>query len=423
MALLDRLKDATRPSNSIEAVEPQQSQPLLRAAVAVRPNGETVAVTVPPEGPQPSIKKGDAKAAAYTTEPESIAKSYYVEERGGERRYYDDYQRKSLAIRSDAGSISSKKEDLNTVRSMLDLAEARGWGEVKINGSADFKREMWIEAQARGLQTQGYKASDLDRQEADRRRGERPQAGRPEQDALNVVRQGSGVDTPAAQPKGQVSGQQEPVAERPRPAPANDQQSVRAASSARQDTPAEPGRPAEPLHSAKGAPVPAGDQQPAKDPQSARQDAPAEPGRQGEPLHSAKGAPALAGDQQQVKGAGNAPEKGAQAPSLADNRRNLREANAELSPDGRLMLGALSENIDRKMNKLNVEAKAEMKAFVATELVKKERAEGPIVLSAEQRNLATAPEPTRQQPTQPVQQQPEPTRRMTPEEPRLSRGR
>ena len=75
------------------------------------------------------------------------------------------------------------------------------------------------------------------------------------------------------------------------------------------------------------------------------------------------------------------------------------------------------------MNKLNVEAKAEMKAFVATELVKKERAEGPIVLSAEQRNLATAPEPTRQQPTQPVQQQPEPTRRMTPEEPRLSRGR
>ena len=58
MALLDRLKDATRPSNSIEAVEPQQPQPLLRAAVAVRPNGETVAVAVPPEGPQPSAKEG-----------------------------------------------------------------------------------------------------------------------------------------------------------------------------------------------------------------------------------------------------------------------------------------------------------------------------------------------------------------------------
>ncbi len=406
MALLDRLKDATRPSNSIEAVEPQQP---LTAAVAVRPNGETVAVSVPPEGPQPTAKKGDAKAAAYTTEPESIAKSYYVEERGGERRYYDDYQRKSLAIRSDAGSISSKKEDLNTVRSMLDLAEARGWGEVKINGSADFKREMWIEAQARGLQTQGYKASDLDRQEADRRRGERPQAGRPEQDGMNVVRQGSAVDTPAAQPKGSV--------------PANDQQAVKAASPARQDTPAEPSRQAEPLHSAKGAPAPAGDQQSARAPQSARQDAPTEPGWQAEPLHSAKAAPAPAGDQQQVKGAGNAPENGVQAASLADNRRSLREANAELSPDGRLMLGALSENIDRKMNKLNVEAKAEMKAFVASELVKKERAEGPIVLSAEQRSLATAPEPTRQQPAQPVQQQAEPTRRMTPEEPRLSRSR
>ena len=49
------------------------------------------------------------------------------------------------------------------------------------------------------------------------------------------------------------------------------------------------------------------------------------------------------------------------------------------------------------MNKLNADGKAEMKAFVATELVKKEKAEGPVMLTKEQRQLATTPEPAQQQ--------------------------
>lgn len=402
MALLDRLKDAARPSNSIEAVEPQPT-PASATATASRPNTEAVAVSAPPGGQQPTSKKADAKAAAYTTEPETIAKSYYVEERGNERRYYDDYQRKSLAIRADNSSISSKKEDLNTVRSMLDLAEARGWSEVKINGSADFKREMWIEAQARGLQAQGYKASDLDRQEADRRRAERPQSSRSEPSDMNVV-------TPARQ-----AG--EAVVERPQQAPANDRSS---ASSARQE-PSEPTRRAEPLHSAKVGAAQTPDQQPARGAPAARQDGSPKPSQPAEPLHSAKVSTPAPGDQQQAKATGSAPD--AVSPSLAESRRSLREAKAELSPDGRLILEALSENVDRKMNKLNAEGKAEMKAFAAAELVKKERAEGPIVLSAEQRQVAAAPEPARQQTAEPVLQEAQASRPITPEEPRRSRSR
>ena len=84
------------------------------------------------------------------------------------------------------------------------------------------------------------------------------------------------------------------------------------------------------------------------------------------------------------------------------------------------MVAALAEKIDRQMNKLSAEAKAEMKAYVATELLKKERAEGPVVLTKEQRSLATAPEPVRRQ--EPPQPQPEP-RRMEPEPPRRGRSR
>lgn len=345
MALLDRLKEATRPANSIEEVTPAEARRPVADLHGANPAPF-------PEAQQPTPKKASsgAVAPAYATEPEAIARTYYVEERAGERRYYDDYQRKALAIRSDASSINSRREDLNTVRAMLMLAEARGWSEVRMTGTTEFRREMWIEAQARGIAAQGYKPSDLDRQEADRRRAERGQdAGRtPPAPAMNEVRQAAATGTPAS-----TADRQQASPTTPAPAVGELRQAPAVGTA---------------------APAPTSDQQ--------------------------RATPVV---------------------SLDEHRRTVRQATAELSADGKLMLSALSVQIDRQMNKLNTEAKAEMKAYVAGELVKKERAEGPIVLSAEQRQAATAPEPVRKQ--QPEAAPPPPIRRMEPEAPsrRLSR--
>lgn len=343
MALLDRLKEAARPLNSIEATTPGE---------AGRQTGDLHGANPAPlpEGQQSGPKKASSGAAApaYVTEPEAIARTYYVEDRAGERRYYDDYRRKALAIRSDANSIGSRREDLNTVRAMLTLAEARGWSEVKVSGTADFRREMWIEAQARGIVAQGYKASDLDRQEADRRRAERGQdSGRSAQSpAANEVRSAAASITPAV-----ADPQRAPASVAPAPT-----------ATPQQVNPAAP------------APTPSNDQQ-----------------------------------------------RVTPAPTPDDHRRTVRQATAELSADGRLMLTALSVQIDRQMNKLNTEGKAEMKAYAAVMLMKKERTEGPIVLSAEQRQATAAPEPVLKQ--QPEAMPTPPTRRMEPEAPsrRLAR--
>jgi hypothetical protein len=98
----------------------------------------------------------------------------------------------------------------------------------------------------------------------------------------------------------------------------------------------------------------------------------------------------------------------------------VRDTQKELSPDGRLMMAALAEKIDRQMDRHGLEIRAQMKAFVALELVKKESAEGPIVLSAEHRRAAAAPEPTQAAP------KPDPAaipRRSEPDAPRRSLGR
>lgn len=69
------------------------------------------------------------------------------------------------------------------------------------------------------------------------------------------------------------------------------------------------------------------------------------------------------------------------------------QASATLSQDGQLVYAALAEKVVREMGGLNKDEIAELRADIARGLVAKERAEGPIVLTPEKRQLATAPVP------------------------------
>lgn len=75
--------------------------------------------------------------------------------------------RRSLALSATGSTISSKREDLATIRAMLALAEARGWTAIAVRGSTGFQ-EAWIEATVRGLDPHGYKVTALDRRNAKR---------------------------------------------------------------------------------------------------------------------------------------------------------------------------------------------------------------------------------------------------------------
>ncbi len=149
---------------------------LQRAREALTPSNviEQAAPVVAPRRAESEVRPAD---------PEAVRRRYYTQDKGTERRYFDDYQGKNLAFRGGGDRVSSKREDLNTIRAMLDVAEARGWREVALKGTATFRRETWIEAAARGLAAQGHRASDLDQQEAERRRALRQPARQPAQPA------------------------------------------------------------------------------------------------------------------------------------------------------------------------------------------------------------------------------------------------
>ena len=82
------------------------------------------------------------------------------------------------------------------------------------------------------------------------------------------------------------------------------------------------------------------------------------------------------------------------------------------------MLAALSETIDRQMSRFTSAAKADLKRFVAAELLKTERTRGPVVLTAAQARAVSAPDPERAKPDAS-----KPLRRIEPDPPHRSRSR
>jgi hypothetical protein len=112
-----------------------------------------------------------SRAAPHEAETDAVARRHnlYMAERRSTRIYYTDYQQKSEVMRAAPQRITTRLDDRQTVSAMLDLAQSRGWQSVKLRGTDNFKREAWVQAQVRGLQTEGYQPKATDMQEAQRR--------------------------------------------------------------------------------------------------------------------------------------------------------------------------------------------------------------------------------------------------------------
>ncbi|EJE4183748.1 hypothetical protein M3890_004665 [Vibrio parahaemolyticus] len=90
--------------------------------------------------------------------PEKVSKSY-IEVEG---KYYFAGRPDSLAFVDKGEKLQTKLSSSNVASSMVDIAESRGWTDLQVKGTEDFRREVWLEASARGLGVQGYKPKEED---------------------------------------------------------------------------------------------------------------------------------------------------------------------------------------------------------------------------------------------------------------------
>ncbi len=73
--------------------------------------------------------------------------------------YYSKMRDKGLVFEDKGKSISAKSSDPDDIRAMIDLAKAKNWSKIKISGTEEFKREVWLAASMQDIAVEGYKPS------------------------------------------------------------------------------------------------------------------------------------------------------------------------------------------------------------------------------------------------------------------------
>ncbi|MEX3845536.1 LPD7 domain-containing protein [Paraburkholderia sp. BR10882] len=104
--------------------------------------------------------------------------------------------------------LSTDSEDKAVVRSMMEIAKAKNWGEVQLKGSEEFRRQGWIAAELAGIKSTGFRPKAQDRallqaarEEMRISAGER-EAGRSE--GANTVEASAQAREPAQKPSEQT---------------------------------------------------------------------------------------------------------------------------------------------------------------------------------------------------------------------------
>lgn len=80
----------------------------------------------------------------------------------GQTEYWHRGDSSRLAFTESTFRVSTETTSPSIARSMIDLAEARHWRELRVSGNDEFRRLIWIEASLRDLKTVGYEPLPAD---------------------------------------------------------------------------------------------------------------------------------------------------------------------------------------------------------------------------------------------------------------------
>lgn len=160
------------PQQSTPTVEPVASgatQPvqgigkrMLRAVGAwLQGKAEEKGPAVPVSNANPvSLEKPVAPAAQTddksTVVPDAVARRFLKVERD---YYFPD---RTPAFSDQGNKLATRGAHPEVVRSLVEIAQARGWDSITVKGTDQFRRSAWMEATQAGLKVAGYKPTALD---------------------------------------------------------------------------------------------------------------------------------------------------------------------------------------------------------------------------------------------------------------------
>lgn len=112
-----------------------------------------------PEPRQAKAAKAEAaKPARPVAVPEEVRRKF-VQVRND--YFFPDGAR---AFTDRGARLTTPSENTEVVRSLVAIAESRGWSEVVVRGTERFRREAWVAARTAGLEVRGYKPTDFEQE-------------------------------------------------------------------------------------------------------------------------------------------------------------------------------------------------------------------------------------------------------------------
>ncbi len=84
-------------------------------------------------------------------------------------KFYHPKNTDVVAFEDKGNKLETRSNSEQVAETMVTIARARGWDEIKVSGSETFRKEVWLEAAAHGMQVKGYTPSEQDKAELAKR--------------------------------------------------------------------------------------------------------------------------------------------------------------------------------------------------------------------------------------------------------------
>lgn len=90
--------------------------------------------------------------------PEAVRRQFV---QVGRKYYFPDGAR---AFTDRGSRLTTPSENTEVIRSLIVIAQARGWNDITVNGTERFRKEAWFAARLAGIDVRGYRPTDFEQE-------------------------------------------------------------------------------------------------------------------------------------------------------------------------------------------------------------------------------------------------------------------
>jgi hypothetical protein len=147
-----------------EQTKPQEYNQRLEAEKIASSAPSQIEITRKEQTPkeQGNIIENDDYFSAYSDKnmPETITTKYI---QAGNSYHLETAKTKEPVFVDKGDKLETSSSNEQVAYDLVQIAAARGWTDIKVKGTDEFKSQVWLDASKKGIEVKGYTPNDLDK--------------------------------------------------------------------------------------------------------------------------------------------------------------------------------------------------------------------------------------------------------------------